>query len=681
MQNASTITTTITSGGTINSTIVSSSVITSTVTPGGVGPAGANGTNGTNGAAGPNTVTSATTTNLTGILKGNGSVVGTAVADTDYQNPLTLTTTGSSGAATLSGDTLNIPQYSGGASGTVTSINVSGGTTGLTTSGGPVTTSGVVTIAGTLGVGNGGTGSTTQNFVDLTTNQTAAGNKTFSGTTALTNATTVTNSNATNGLTVTQSGNVGTSDSSGGALLVKDTGNTGYGVNIYTQTTAPGERFRIFKDAAHSTTGTGSQTLTSASTSYTVGSTTGFPSSGVVLVENSTSIGENNNTIFLTYTSVTSTTFVGSAGTFYPGSSITLVNLAVVKQVDTTDTHYSLHIIDYSNQFSNAKIKITSGHPDVEYAALGYNNSIGQGQFGQDIPVASGNNITATDVWRFLGRNDANTGFNPAMIYTRPGVTQEGLIGIGFQSLSSPTAVAAHLHIKNDTNFGDTNAAALIGQIIQGAASQTANLLELRADGSTTPLASFGAAGALTVPGVTVTDATNIVVGTTTGTQIGTSTSQKLGFYGATPVVRPSGDISTALGNLGLVASGTISVADISATGTPSATTYLRGDGSWSTPSGSGGGITRTVSSISTPTTAGGSASTDYVYFVSGTTTLTLPTAVSNTNRYTVKNTGANTVTVATTSSQTIDGSTTVTLPVANTSLDLISDGSNWRII
>lgn len=45
--------------------------------------------------------------------------------------------------------------------GTVTSVDVSGGTTGLTTSGGPVTTSGTITLAGTLIVGNGGTGRTT----------------------------------------------------------------------------------------------------------------------------------------------------------------------------------------------------------------------------------------------------------------------------------------------------------------------------------------------------------------------------------------------------------------------------------------------------------------------------------------------------------------------------------------
>ena len=47
------------------------------------------------------------------------------------------------------------------AGGTVTSVAVSGGTTGLTTSGGPVTTSGTITLAGTLAVANGGTGSTT----------------------------------------------------------------------------------------------------------------------------------------------------------------------------------------------------------------------------------------------------------------------------------------------------------------------------------------------------------------------------------------------------------------------------------------------------------------------------------------------------------------------------------------
>jgi len=44
--------------------------------------------------------------------------------------------------------------------GTVTSVNVSGGTTGLTASGGPITSAGTITLAGTLAVANGGTGAT-----------------------------------------------------------------------------------------------------------------------------------------------------------------------------------------------------------------------------------------------------------------------------------------------------------------------------------------------------------------------------------------------------------------------------------------------------------------------------------------------------------------------------------------
>ncbi len=50
---------------------------------------------------------------------------------------------------------------SGGSSGSVTSVDASGGTTGLTFTGGPVTSSGTLTLAGTLAIANGGTGLTT----------------------------------------------------------------------------------------------------------------------------------------------------------------------------------------------------------------------------------------------------------------------------------------------------------------------------------------------------------------------------------------------------------------------------------------------------------------------------------------------------------------------------------------
>jgi hypothetical protein len=49
----------------------------------------------------------------------------------------------------------------GGGSGTVTSVSVSGGATGMSFSGNPVTTSGTITMSGTLDLNNGGTGATT----------------------------------------------------------------------------------------------------------------------------------------------------------------------------------------------------------------------------------------------------------------------------------------------------------------------------------------------------------------------------------------------------------------------------------------------------------------------------------------------------------------------------------------
>lgn len=92
-------------------------------------------------------------------------------------------------------------------------------------------------------------------------------------------------------------------------------------------------------------------------------------------------------------------------------------------------------------------------------------------------------------------------------------------------------------------------------------------------------------------------------------------------------------------------------------------------------------GITRSVSIVNATTVVAGSdSSVDYIYLCNGTCTITLPTAVGNTNLYTIKNT-TGTDTINTTSSQTIDGSTSIQLLVDNQSVDLISNGSNWLII
>jgi hypothetical protein len=56
-------------------------------------------------------------------------------------------------------------------------------------------------------------------------------------------------------------------------------------------------------------------------------------------------------------------------------------------------------------------------------------------------------------------------------------------------------------------------------------------------------------AGFLPLAGGTLTDGANVVLGTSTGTQIGTATTQKLGFFGHTPAVQPTVGAATASGS------------------------------------------------------------------------------------------------------------------------------------
>ena len=69
------------------------------------------------------------------------------VVSTELQDRIKVITSGGAGG--------------GGGSGTVSSVALSGGSTGLTVTGSPITTSGTITLAGTLAVTNGGTGGTT----------------------------------------------------------------------------------------------------------------------------------------------------------------------------------------------------------------------------------------------------------------------------------------------------------------------------------------------------------------------------------------------------------------------------------------------------------------------------------------------------------------------------------------
>ena len=163
----------------------------------------------------------------------NGSTIGTAYGGTG------LTATPSNGqlpigngsgyslATLTAGTNVSISNTAGGitisatpaAGGTVQSVDVSGGTTGLTTSGGPVTVTGTITLAGTLVVANGGTGATT-----------LTGYVYGNGTSAMSASTTIPNT------AITGLGTMSTQ--SAGAVAI--TGGTINGTTIGATTTATG---------------------------------------------------------------------------------------------------------------------------------------------------------------------------------------------------------------------------------------------------------------------------------------------------------------------------------------------------------------------------------------------------------------------------------------------------------
>jgi hypothetical protein len=113
------------------------------------------------------------------------------------------------------------------AGGGVSVTSFSAGTTGLTPTG---ETTGAVTLGGTLAVANGGTGSATQNFVDLTTTQSSIGGaKTFTSAVTATRFNPTANTVTGTGMFLPTTNTLGFSTNGVERVRINSIGNVGYG--------------------------------------------------------------------------------------------------------------------------------------------------------------------------------------------------------------------------------------------------------------------------------------------------------------------------------------------------------------------------------------------------------------------------------------------------------------------
>jgi hypothetical protein len=167
----------------------------------------------------------------------------------------------------------------------------------------------------------------------------------------------------------------------------------------------------------------------------------------------------------------------------------------------------------------------------------------GIGSFGLNTPnrldITSTTNISANvkrDVnLTYLSSSFLNLGFSG-------GFATPTAVGVSFadRSLGSRLVIqSANSALISDFAFGVEGAQASASGALWS--SLQLNTQSFKWYGGTTLAMTLGGNGDLTLVGsVTMADAKNIILNTTTGTKIGTATSQKLGFWNATPIIQPA---------------------------------------------------------------------------------------------------------------------------------------------
>ena len=200
-----------------------------------------------------------------------------------------------------------------------------------------------------------------------------------------------------------------------------------------------------------------------------------------------------------------------------------------------SDFTVDLDCNDSSTVFTGLKLNVTDGAGGSPVSAAGSNLLDLQVGGTSKLRVSSTGAINAASLTQ---TGDAVTTSNGTLRFLIGSTTPRVYINNTGVGIGTSPSYAFHVNAGPASSWCVTNASVI--NLINFSDTNGINL----APGSSTPLI-FTTGGAERgrfngTGGLTLADANDIAVGTTTGTKIGTATTQKLGFYNATPVVQPT---------------------------------------------------------------------------------------------------------------------------------------------